>query len=235
MNKLTALELRRTSLGPYRMAVLLCGVSMLAFQYLMAAIPHMEPGEPDAALFSSYPFVNGMTSLVSMAAFTIWGAVLASRIIVEEYSGQRAILLLTYPVSRKKVLGTKLKLVFFCTVSAMFLSGAVIQAVFYLTERLFPLCSAQLTPTAALRSLVFLLCCSLLAGLLAMLSLWIGFRKRSVPVTIVSSVILACLVCQAAGAALSFLPLMGIMLGITAILAAFSAESLCKQAETLEV
>ena len=235
MNRLMALELRRTSLRPYRIAVLLCGVSMLAFQYLMAAIPHLDPAEPDAALFASYPFVNGLTSLVSMAAFTILGAVLDSRMIVEEYSGTRAILLLSYPIGRKKVLGAKLRLVFFYTVSAMFLSGVAIQSVFYLAEQLFPLCSDPLTAAAVLQSLGFLLCGSLLAGLLEVLSLWIGFRNKSVPVTIVSSVILACLVCQTVSAALTSLPVMGVMLGITAILAVLATGSLFKQVEKMEV
>lgn len=235
MNRLMALELRRTSLRPYRIAVLLCGVSMLAFQYLMAAIPYLDPAEPDAALFASYSFVNGLTSLVSMAAFTILGTVLASRMIVEEYSGTRAILLLSYPISRKKVLGAKLRLVFFYTVSTMFLSGVAIQLVFYLTEQLFPLCSDPLAAATVLQSLGFLLCASLLAGLLGILSLWIGFRNKSVPVTIVSSVILACLVCQLVSAALTSLPVMGIMLGITAILAVLAAGSLFKQVENMEV
>ena len=112
MRNLIALELKRNRLRPYHIATLICGVTMLGFQYLMAAIPYMDPTEPDAELFSQYPFLMGITCLVCMAIFLILSAVMASRFVVEEYSGKRAILLLSYPISRKKVLCAKLMLVF---------------------------------------------------------------------------------------------------------------------------
>ena len=178
MRNLIALELKRNRLRSYHIAVLICGVAMLGFQYLMAAIPYMDPTEPDAELFSQYPFLMGITCLVCMAIFSILSAVMASRFVVEEYSGKRAILLLSYPISRKKVLCAKLMLVFAYTAGGMLLCGAVVQAVFFLTESLFPLCSDQLTIKVFLQSLGFLLSCSVLAGLLGVVSLWFGFRKK---------------------------------------------------------
>lgn len=64
---------------------------------------------------------------------------------------------------------------------------AIARAIVHRPEALFPLCSDRLTAGTALWSLGFFLCCSILAGLLGSLSLWFGFRKRSVPVTIVSA------------------------------------------------
>ena len=235
MRKLIALELKRNCLRPYHIATLICGLTMLGFQYLMAAIPYMDPTEPDAELFSQYPFLMGITCLVCMAIFSILSAVMASRFVVEEYSRKRAILLLSYPISRKKVLCAKLVLVFAYTVSAMLLCGAVIQAVFFLTESLFPLCSDQLTINMFLQSLGFLLSCSILAGLLGVVSLWFGFRKKSVSMTIVASVVLAALVCQVIAAALAFLPMMGAALGVTGILAALAIKNLLRQINNMEV
>lgn len=235
MRNLIALELKRNRLRPYHLATLICGVTMLGFQYLMAAIPHMDPTEPDAELFSQYPFLMGITCLVCMAIFAILSAVMASRFVVEEYSGKRAILLLSYPISRKTVLCAKLALVFAYTVSAMLLCGVVIQAVFFLTVSLFPLCSDQLTVEVVLQSLGFLLCCSILAGLLGVVSLWFGFRKKSVSMTIVVSVILVTIVCQIISAALAFLPIMGIVFGVTGIIAILAIQSLLRQVKNMEV
>ena len=234
MRNLIALELKRNRLRSYHIAVLICGVTMLGFQYLMAAIPHMDPTEPDAELFSQYPFLVGITWLVCMAIFTILSAVMASRFVVE-YSGKRAILLLSYPISRKKVLCAKLVLVFAYTVGAMLLCGAVIQAVFFLTESLFPICSDHLTIKVVLQSLGFLFCCSVLAGLMGVIALWFGFRKKSVPVTIVASVVLATIVCQIISSALAFLPMMGAVLGVTGILAALAIKNLLRQVNNMEV
>ena len=235
MHKLIALELKRNRLRPYHIATLICGVTMLGFQYMMAAIPYMDPTERDVELFSQYPFLMGITSLVCMSIFSILSAVMVSRFVVEEYSGKRAILLLSYPISRKKVLGVKLMLVFAYTVGAMLLCGVVIQAVFFLTEVLFPICSDQLTTEVIVQSLVFLLCCSVLAGLLGVLSLWCGFRKKSASVIIVASVILATIVCQMISSALAFLPIMGIVFGVIGILAALAIKNLLKQVNNMEV
>lgn len=208
---------------------------MLGFQYLMAAIPYMDPTEPDAELFSQYPFLMGITCLVCMAIFSILSAVMASRFMVEEYRGKRAILLLSYPISRKKVLSAKLMLVFAYTAGTMLLCGAVVQAVFFLTESLFPICSDHLTIKVVLQSLGFLFCCSVLAGLMGVIALWFGFRKKSVSVTIVASVILAALVCQVIAAALAFWPIMGIVFGVTAIFAILAMQNLLRQVNDMEV
>ena len=235
MHKLIALELKRNRLRPYHIATLICGVTMLGFQYLMAAIPYMDPTEPDAELFSQYPFLMGITCLVWMAIFSILSAVMASRFMVEEYRGKRAILLLSYPISRKKVLSAKLMLVFAYTAGTMLLCGAVVQAVFFLTESLFPICSDHLTIKVVLQSLGFLFCCSVLAGLMGVIALWFGFRKKSVSVTIVASVILAALVCQVIAAALAFWPIMGIVFGVTAIFAILAMQNLLRQVNDMEV
>lgn len=235
MHKLIALELKRNRLRSYHIVVLICGVTMLGFQYLMAAIPYMDPTEPDAELFSQYPFLMGITCLVCMTIFSILSAVMASRFMVEEYSGKRAILLLSYPISRKKVLRTKLMLVFLYTVGAMLLCGAVIQTVFFLTELLFPICSDHLTIKVILQSLGFLLYCSVLAGLMGVIALWFGFRKKSVPVTIVASVILATLVCQVISAAIQYIPILWIVIGIAAICSLIAVLDLFRQVEGMEV
>lgn len=235
MRNLIALELKRNRLRPYHIATLICGVTMLGFQYLMAAIPHMDPTDPDMELFSQYFFLMGITWLVCMAIFAILSAVMASRFVVEEYSGKRAILLLSYPISRKKVLRTKLMLVFLYTVGAMLLCGAVIQTVFFLTELLFPICSDHLTIKVILQSLGFLLYCSVLAGLMGVIALWFGFRKKSVPVTIVASVILATLVCQVISAAIQYIPILWIVIGIAAICSLIAVLDLFRQVEGMEV
>lgn len=235
MRNLIILELKRNRLRSYHIAVLICGITMLGFQYLMAAIPYMDPTEPDAELFSQYPFLMGITCLVCMAIFSILSAVMVSRFVVEEYSGKRAILLLSYPISRKKVLCAKLMLVFAYTAGGMLLCGAVVQAVFFLTESLFPICSDHLTIKVVLQSLGFLFCCSVLAGLIGVIALWFGFPKKSVSVTIVAAVILATLLCQVISAAIQYFPILWILMGIAVICSWIVVLDLFRQAEGMEV
>lgn len=233
MNKLIALELKRSSLGPYHIAAVTSGVAVLAFQYLLAAIPHIDPTEPDIEMFSSYRHLIGMGSIICMAVFTVLAAVIAARFVVEEYTGKRAVLAFSYPVSRKRMFGAKLVLVFLYTAAAMLLCGSAVEGVFLITETFFPLCGDRLTFGVVLGAFGAVLCNGILAGLLGLLSLWAGLWKQSVPVTIVTAVITASLVCQIM-AACSWIGAI-VVLGAAVVLTAFAVTSMMRQIENMEV
>ncbi len=235
MNKLLSLEIKRNCLRPYHIAVLICGLTLLAFHYFMAAIPLIDPTETDIELFSSYDFLFNLNHLVSMAAFGILGAVMGTRFVIEDYSGAKALLLFSYPIKRKKMMGTKLWLVFCYPAAAMLLCGIVTGGVFFITEIFFPICAGHPTWGTAGRAFLSLLCLSLLAGTVALLSIWIGFLKKSVSTTIVASVIAVTILCQVLSAAFSFRPVLFILLGLAAILAMAAVRSLFYQVENMEV
>ena len=235
MNKLISLEVKRNRLRPYHIAVLNGGFTLLAFHYFMAAIPLIDPTETDIAMFSSYDFLFNLNHLVSMAIFGILGAVMGTRFVIEEYSGAKAILLFSYPISPKKMMSAKLWLVFGYPVAAMLLCGIVIGGAFFFSESLFPLCVDHLTWETIGWAFLSLLCHSLLAGAVALLSIWIGFFKKSIPVTIVTAVIAATILCQALSAAFSFRPVLFILLGVAAILTMVAVRSMFYQVENMEV
>lgn len=235
MNKLISLEVKRNRLRPYHIVVLICGFILLAFHYFMAAIPLIDPTEADIAMFSSYDFLFNLNHLVSMAIFGILGAVMGTRFVIEEYSGAKAVLLFSYPISRKKMMGAKLWLVFCYPVAAMLLCGIVIGGVFFFTESLFPLCADNLTWETIGWAFLSLLFHSLLAGAVALLSIWIGLLKKSIPVTIVAAVIAATILCQVLSAAFSFRPVLFILLGVAAILTMVAVRSMFYQVESMEV
>lgn len=235
MNQLIVLEWKRNRMFPYHIAVMICGAVMLAFQYLMAAVPDIDPTEADIELFSSYDFLIGINHIVCMAIFAILASVMASRLMVEEYVGKRAVLLFSYPISRKKMVGAKLILIFLYPFSSMLLYGILIEGIFFLTESLSPFCAGHLTIETVWRAILSLLCHSLLAGLLGLIFSWVGFLKKSVPVTMVSAVIGVSLLCQVMAAGLSFYPAIFIALGVTAIGAAIATKSVCDQVEKMEV
>lgn len=235
MYKLISLEIRRNRLRPYHIAVLICGFTLLVFHYFMAAIPLIDPTETDIEMFSSYDFLFNLNHLLSMAAFGILGAVMGTRFIIEDYSGTKAILSFSYPISRKKMMSAKLWLVFIYPVTAMLLCGIVIGSVFFITESVFPLCIDHLTWETALWAFLSLLCHSILAGAMALISIWIGFLKKSISVTIVASVIAATILCQVLSAVFSFRPVLFILLGIAVIAAMVAVKGLFYQVENMEV
>lgn len=196
MNKLIRLELKRNSLKPYRAAVIIITVVIFCFLYLLAAIPRIDASDTDAEMFMSYDFIIGLDNIVSMAIFSIMSAAMASKLIVEEYAGKRAIMLFSYPVDREKILDAKITTVFLYTVISMLLCNGISLTIFLTTESLFPLCQDTINIGLILNCVLSMFCYSLAAGLLGIISLWFGFRKKSVIVTIVSACIIVSVLCQ---------------------------------------
>ncbi len=207
MKALISLEIRRSSLRPYHRAALICSVTMLVFYYFMASIPLIDPTETDIGLFSSYEFLFSLNHLLSMAAFTILGSVMGARFIVEEYTGARAILLFSYPVSRRKIMGAKLCLVFFYSTAAMLLCGIATGFFFTLTECFLPICTDTMTGTMAAWIFFSLLFHSLLAWFSGT-AVFMDRLSRKTPLCLSHRIrlIISCVVCQILSAVYIFHP-----------------------------
>lgn len=235
MIKLAALELRRNSLRPYAVVTGILGGVLLAFWYLMALIPRLDPLDPDAELFSTGSFFTGMNCTVCTAFFGVLGAVMAARLVVEEYSGKRVLLLFSYPVSRRRILAAKLLLVSVSTAAGMFLCGLAVQIVFFVSNVFFPFYAGSLGPGAFGQAVYVLLCDSLIAGLTAVLAAWVGLWRKSVPAAIVAGVVLVVLVCQVMPVTFFCPALLALFPLLFVLLAVLAAASLFQQVEIMEV
>lgn len=235
MNKLTRLELKRNSLKPYHIAVSIITVVILSFLYLLAAIPRTDATDTDAEMFMSYDFIVGLDNIVSMAVFSIMSAAMASKLIVEEYAGKRAIMLFSYPVDRKKIIDTKIITVLSYTVISMLLCNGISLTIFLVTESLFPLCPDTIDTGLILNCISSMLCYSLSAGLLGIISLWFGFRKKSTIVTIISACIIASVLCQVIAMTLFTRFVLIIILAVIFLTAMLAWTSLRYQVKNMEV
>lgn len=236
MKKLIKLELKRNSLMPYHLCTIISTIIMLGFIYLMVAIPKMEPGDSDAELFSSYNFIIGLTQVVSMGIFSIMSAVMASKFVVEEYSGKKAILLFSYPISRDKILNVKILLVFLYTFLAMSISGEIILLVFMFTESLFPLCSGDVISVGLIiKSVLSLISYALISASCGVISLWFGFVKKSVITTIVTSCIIMVLICQIVAMSLFSSILIVFILLLVGLLTLLAVYNLWSRVRKMEI
>lgn len=196
INKFLSLETERNSLRPYHIAVLTSGIFSLCFIYLMVSIPRIDPGDSDVELFCSYDFVIGLTLVVMMGIFSVISGTMASKFIVNEFHGETVILLFSYPISRKKIMGNKILLVFFYTFISMLISGMIIITVFVVTESIIPISEDRVSLELILSSIASLFCDALLSAFCGILSSWIGFVKKSVIATVVSSCLIMIAMCQ---------------------------------------
>ena len=93
MKTLIRLELRRTNFRTYVISALIIAVIMLGFLYLFAYAPMLETNDADMKIFSGYENLIPLYGVLNMTVFCVLAAVIYSKIIIEEYSGKRPILL----------------------------------------------------------------------------------------------------------------------------------------------
>ena len=199
MRRLMMLELRRTSLRPYWRAACWIALGLLAAYALMGAIPAVsasqgEPLDPaDLELVGSWPGLIRMNAVLSMVCFSVFSAVLGDRLVAREYRGRRAVLLLSYPTSRRAVVWAKCGLVFGVTAVACLAATLGCFCAFALAAVPLGLLPQALTAGDVGALAVSALPMSVLAASVGLLAARAGFWKRSTAAAVVTSLLLVSL------------------------------------------
>jgi ABC-type transport system involved in multi-copper enzyme maturation permease subunit len=233
--KLFLLELKKNGLRSYQIAAIISAVFSLVFLYFMAAIPKIDSGDADTELFGSYSFIINLTLVVMMGIFSILSAAVASKVLVEEYRGKRAILLFSYPVKREKIMGVKISLIFLFTVFSMLVSGICVLGIFMVTESCFPISGDRIYLGLLLKSFLSLFCYSILSGFCGIISSWIGFRKGSVLVTIIASCILMVVACQIVAMTFFSEIFMLVVFAVMGVLAVIVSKDMMEKVNKMEI
>ncbi len=190
MNNLMKLELRRTNVKVY---ITTAGIITMCSFYMLYMFAYMSRIGSDGEFFD-YIGILSIISSINMACFCVLGSVMHSRFIIDEYLGKRAVLLFSYPIERKKMFYSKFLLVTLFTVGGMILSNLIMFVIFFLSESIFPIVNDNLSISIINKSIFITLLMAIIAGGFSAISVLIGFRRKSVPTTIVVAVILCALV-----------------------------------------
>ena len=196
MKTLIRLELKKNNINTYILADIIIAITMIGFLFLFAYAPLIEPNDKDMAIFAGYDNLISLFCVFNMAVFCVMSAVMYSRFIIEDYSGKRPILLFSYPVSRKRIILSKLSIVCGFTIISMLISNFTVFLTFGITENFIHLVGKEFTLSIMLRVLENTLIMSLIAASIGIAAVGIGFIKKSVPATIVSAVLIASLMCN---------------------------------------
>ncbi|MEG0013482.1 MAG: hypothetical protein RR618_08290 [Cellulosilyticaceae bacterium] len=197
MLKLIQLELRRSKLTNYLIASGCIFLSIIAFSFLFAFMPVLAEMEGEVlpplelAMFSGWNNLIPILSTLSMVFFAILAGVMYAQFVVTEYTGKRSILLFSYPVKRSHILWAKCNLVFWFTSGIMFICNLVGITLFGMLSNLLHIIDEPFTSTLFVYLVTTSLILCLLSSAIGLIALRIGFWKKSVPVTIVSAVILS--------------------------------------------
>lgn len=188
--KLMQLELKKINWRPYLGAA--CG--LLAFGLFIALLfcflPESERGVDDAQFSGSWNSLILLVSCVSMFSFTILGAVLGSKVILDGYLGKKVLLLFSYPVDRRRMFASKTAVSFLFTAGSAFASNMLSVLAAVLVSRLGGGLPGEFLISNGAHLLICSICISLLSACTSLIAVWFGFRKKSATTVIISALIL---------------------------------------------
>lgn len=235
MLNLMRLELKRNKLRTYQLATAVTFLLVLGFTYLFAYVPQFNPDDADLLLFAGYDNVLSLSILICMAVFCVLSSVMNARFVIDDYAGKRAILLFSYPVSRKQVLMSKVLVVFLFNFAAMVICSFAALGIFSLTEQFAPMVSDTLTVATLLGAAKNILVMAVIAPALGVVAAGIGFIQKSVPTTIVSAVVMVSVLGNMMSGALQNAAFSVVLLGISVVAAALVCGLLMGKVNVMEV
>lgn len=189
MLKLIKLEMRKNKSNLLK-GVLIADLAILLFMVLVIFTSVREDGD-----FSTYADVfEGVHTFVK-AAFIIFASVLISKLVIDEYKNNTITVLFMYPVSRKKLMAAKLIIVFLFTILSIFLSDLLLGMTIAGIDHYFSdVIQGELTLKMFSSEVIDSALDALYAAGIALIPVYFGMRKKSVPNTIVSAVLIVMLI-----------------------------------------
>ena len=130
-----------------------------------------------------------MASTVVRATFIIFGSVLIARLIIGEYKNKTILLMFSYPINRKKMMASKLAITAIVTFITVIVSNILVVGIFFGIDSYFSILPHSFTVDQLVQEGIKLVPLAIATAGMSLIPLYFGMRKRSVPTTIVSSLI----------------------------------------------
>jgi ABC-type transport system involved in multi-copper enzyme maturation permease subunit len=116
------LEFRKHKFRGSWLGVLIANLAIMGLFALM----YFEPGMEEDSAMMSYADAFSFIETLVRSTFIIYASVLLAKFVIEEYKNKTISLMFTYPINRKKLMASKLIIVFVWTLLAIILSNAVV-------------------------------------------------------------------------------------------------------------
>lgn len=219
MINLIKLEIKKNRLIKTLKAVGIANIAIIGF---LALIFLTERGE-DVGAFETYESAFSVIDTFVRATFMMFASVWISKLIIDEYKTKTISLLFMYPLNRKKIIFSKLLIVFIYTFCCVLFSNLFISQILIVFNPMFEIVSGSLSASILAKDLLNIIVSALSTAGMSLIPLYFGMLKKSVPATIVSALLLNTLATSNWGQGTSIykIVLIPIMLGVIGILIAY--------------
>jgi len=190
MWQLLKLEWRKHRMARYITSFLLCVGGIYGFSVFVAV---STKHDIDSAMGSYGEFLTLVTLLANIT-FIILGGVIVSRVIISEFRYKTIHVLFTYPIPRKKLMLSKLILVFTVTAGGLFAGTWIMQGLTYFLQPSLELFEGTFTRQELFATLPKTVTNAIMMGAISLIPLYFGMRKKSTATTITTAVLIGFLI-----------------------------------------
>ncbi len=172
-----------------------------------------------------------MASTLVRATFIIFGGVLIAKLIIDEYKNKTILLMFSYPINRKKMMVSKLAITATLTFITVIVSNILVVGIFFGIDSYFSILPNSFTVDQLIQEGINLIPLAIATAGISLIPLYFGMRKRSVPTTIVSSIIVVLIAInnQPIFPIATFLPLQFTFAAIGAAIAYYGIKNIEKE------
>lgn len=227
MLHLMKLELKKFKLGWYVKRAIIANIVILALMIFVSIIAQVEGDaeirDPETILL--------MASTIVRATFIVFGSVLIARLIIGEYKNKTILLMFSYPINRKKMMASKLAITAIVTFITVIVSNILVVGVFFGIDSCFSILPNSFTVDQLMQEGIKLVPLAIATAGMSLIPLYFGMRKRSVPTTIVSSLIVVTIAMNGNPAfpIATFLPLQLALAAIGFVIAYYGIKNIEKE------
>ncbi|TSB47803.1 ABC transporter permease [Alkalicoccobacillus porphyridii] len=214
MYHLMKLELQKHKIGWFVKGAILSNIIILALLYFFTIIEKIE----NEILFRTTTDFFTISGILIRATFIIFAAVLISKFIIDEFKNRTSLVMFSYPIDRKKIMMSKLLLIFILTFCSMLISTCFVVLSFIGLNEMFQLSvNLNFSAQSILPELMSMMMFNLVAAGASLVPLYFGMLKYSTPATIVSAIIIALVTNSSYGPEYSLINLLYMPLGLAII------------------
>lgn len=227
MLRLMKLELKKFKFGWYVRGAVIANIIILALLIFVSFIAQIE-GDSE---IRDPQMILLMASTVVRATFIIFGSVLIARLIIGEYKNKTILLMFSYPINRKKMMASKLAITAIVTFITVIVSNILVVGIFFGIDSYFSILPHSFTVDQLVQEGIKLVPLAIATAGMSLIPLYFGMRKRSVPTTIVSSLIVVAIAMNSNPAfpTATLLPLQLALAAIGAVIAYYGIKNIEKE------
>lgn len=185
MLNLMRLEMKRMNFLTIGVTFLLINAGILCILLLLGIDPTIT-----AESFTNADEIMMFIEIMAVAAFVIYASVLLSNVIIEEFKSKTITVLFTTPVGRKQLLLAKVIVISLLTFVSFLVSVGLLSSIFSLLNNIYGILWFSFPMNLLWENTVHLLVTGVAVAGMALIPLFFGMIKYSIPATITSSILI---------------------------------------------